>query len=510
MRRDFAGLAIALGCALAAPAHSAPRPDATPASPLLYDSGVRFDANELSVALSNFGTIARDYQGTLGLEWPQGSGKRLIHGAGLWLLTLVTGLPEIHRSAMADYGSEYTPGIMTGGGDATDPAGTNKTYYVYKITRADLTTPGRDYLNWPLIQSAPVDSLGNPLLIGDQTLYCTFNDAYAPEHGLPDGSVNPLQAEVHQTVFGFSRQASLSRVMFVHYRIQNRSRFRWPEFYAGIWVDPDIGDPYDDLAGADTVNQAAYAYDSGGSPAVEPNPAIGVCVLLDSLKDRFPPPIRSISAWSVDKDPESYSAALNLVRGLQGTGAPWLCSEDSSVTLSPYDGDPVAGTGCLDRIPGDKRLLISTGPFDVNPGATIDLVVAFVVGSDAAATSVKDNVAALEEGFAAAHQAWRDMFSQVLPVPTQPALSAAFPNPSQGVSSFDFALPLGVTAREIQVFDMRGRLLWREPVSLAHEGYFKLQWKGQTLGGVTAPPGIYFFKLLTDQGPFIQKTVRLR
>lgn len=493
------------------PAHAAPPSTATPASPLVFDTAVHFDANELSVAISNFGTIARDYHGELGLEWPQGSGRRLIHGAGLWLLSFKPGIVEVHRSAMADYGSEYTPGQITGSGGATDEAGTNPTYYVYKISRADLTTPGRDYVNWPISQSAPVDSLGNPLLIGDQTLYCTFNDASAGYHSLPDGSANPLGAEVHETVFGTSRQASLARVMFVHYLVMNRSISRWPEFYAGIWVDPDIGYPYDDLAGADTAYRAAYAYDSEGPPGVEPNPAVGVCVLLDSLMNRVNyQPIRSISAWTVNEDPESYSASLNLVRGLQSSGDPWLCPADSSATRFPFYGDPVAGTGCLDPIPGDKRLLISTGPFDVNPGATVDLVVAFVVGAKAGATSIKDNVADLEDGFAAAHEAWRDMFSQVLPVPTQPGLSAAFPNPSQGVSYFDFAIPLGVTAHEIQVYDMRGRLLWKEPAALARDGYFRLQWKGQTLAGTPAPPGIYFFKLLTDRGPFIQKAVRLR
>src|SRR5207244_12434955 len=100
------------------------------------------------------------------------------------------------HSAMADFGSEYTPGLIDAAGNATDVPGTNQTYYVYKISQDDLRQPGRDYLNWPVSQGAPLNSEGNPLLIGDQTLYCTFYAAYEGTITMECGSALDLQADV--------------------------------------------------------------------------------------------------------------------------------------------------------------------------------------------------------------------------------------------------------------------------------------------------------------------------
>jgi hypothetical protein len=492
------GLVLAIGLSVPGAALSAP------ASPLLYDGGVAFDVNELRCWISNFGAIARDYTGAnVGLEWPQGSGQRVIHAAGLWLLQNDFGRTH---SAMADYGTEYTPGQMDANGDATDPGGANQTYRVYKISRDDLNNPGRDWLNWPANQGAPTDSLRNPLLIGDQTLYCTFNDAYQPAHDLLDGSALAMKAEVHETVFGYSRQISLARAMFVQYEIKNRSRFRWPETYVGMWLDPDLGARFDDdFAATDSSLGAVYAYDTDVVGA--PSPAVGVIVLQDTLLGRPSPGVLGASAWTTDQDPVDFGETQSLLRGLNAQGVPWRCA---TFTRFPYQGDPVAGTGCLDSIPGDKRLLITTGPYDVNPNAVIRFVVAFVVGSKAGAYSVKDNITALREGFLAARDAWRNSFSEVPPTPTTASLAQGFANPCRGSCYFDFSVPAGVETHEIEIFDMRGRMVWKEPAPVAHEGYLRLHWEGQSLGGPPAPPGVYFFRLLTNQGPFTQKIVRLR
>jgi hypothetical protein len=154
--------------------------------------------------------------------------------------------------------------------------------------------------------------------------------------------------------------------------------------------------------------------------------------------------------------------------------------------------------------------MITTGPYDVNPKGVIRLVVALVVGDKSSAVSVKENVAALREGFVTARDAWRSSFSSLLPIPTQASLSPAFPNPAAESSNFDFAVPAGVKTHQIQVYDMRGRLVWKAPAPVAHQGYLRIQWDGQSLGGPPVPPGVYFFRLLTSQGPFTQKIVRLR
>src|SRR5262249_859020 len=145
--------------------------------------------------------------------------------------------------------------------------------------------------------------------------------------------------------------------------------------------------------------------------------------------------------------------------------------------------DPVTGTGCLDTNPGDKRILLSAGPFDVFAKNTVNVVFAIVVGDDGSAVSVKDNVAALRKGFVAARDAWRSSFSDLLPIPEQPSLAQGFANPSVGTSYFDFSVPAGVKTEEVQIYDMRGRLVWKTTTPEARPGYMRLHWSGQSLSG---------------------------
>jgi len=486
------GLVALLLLSAAGPAHAS------------FDTSATFDANELRCAISNFGPIASDGATQVGMEWPRGSGRSLIHAGGLWLLSNTNG---ITHSAMADYGSEYTGGLTDTKGNATDPFGGNTNYRVFKISRADLQHPGLDFLNWPIDQGAPVDA-GHPRLIGDQTLYAVFNDGFAINHKLTDGSALPLKAEVHQTVFGYSRDPSLARVVFVFYEIQNHSGALWPEFYAGLWLDPDIGDGDDNFAGADTALRAVYAYDHEPLDGASPSAAFGVCVLADTLLGRQSQGVSALTSWRADEDPVSAEEAQHLVRGLDAKGDSLLC--EASPTPFLYSGDPVQGTGCLDGTAADKRLLVSVGPYGVKAGGAVRFVVAFAVGDRLGAVSVKDNVAALRVAFGAAREAWRDSFSQVMPAPAQASLGAAFANPARDFSHLDFTMPEGVVAQEIQVYDMRGRIVWKEATPDAHAGTVRLHWQGQSLSGVPAGPGVYFFRVVTSAGAFTQKFVRVR
>src|SRR5262249_25511401 len=105
---------------------------------------------------------------------------------------------------------------------------------------------------------------------------------------------------------------------------------------------------------------------------------------------------------------------------------------------------------------------------------------------------------------------WRDSFSQVLPAPAQASLGAAFANPSRDFSHLDLTLPEGVIAQEVQIYDMRGRMVWKEAVTSGRAGTLRLHWQGQSLSGPPAGPGVYFFRAITSAGPFTQKFVRVR
>lgn len=482
---------------------SALSPDG-PASPNVYDASGLFDGNEISSSVTNFGILARDPGGGPGFEWPQGSGKKVVYSAGLWLVAYIFGSP---RSAIADFGSEFLPGETTFDGDPADPGAQIKVYRVWKITQNDLITPSVDYRNWPSSQGAPLDTADKPLLLGEQTLFTVFNDAEHGNHTQINGSTLPLQAQVTQTIWGYNRPYEMSRVMLVKYHIHNRSRFRWPEFYVGLWADPDIADPDDDLAGCDSSLQLGYVYDSVTEFKHDVQPAVGVMVLADSIIGETSPGVSAFAGFPLAKDPASYWETLAYLRGTRRDATPWLCP---GVTRFPFSGDPAAGTGCLDSVPGDRRIVVSAGPFNVVSNSSLDVVVAYLVGSDPAARVSTDNVTALRRLAQRVRDSWRADFADVPPLPAKVTIHSSFPNPTTSAASVDVEVPAGASIQLFDVLDVRGRLVKSVPTSVSRSGFARLIWDGRTEDGAPAPPGVYLFRVISDSGPLYARTVLLR
>src|SRR5262249_2354795 len=105
----------------------------------LADTSQRIDVNQVSMVVSNFGTIGYDLRnGAAGLEFPKGSGNTALFAAGPWLGALVGGqLPM----AVSEYSSESGPGALVG----VVADGPNRPEYkVYKLQRSYPTIAARD------------------------------------------------------------------------------------------------------------------------------------------------------------------------------------------------------------------------------------------------------------------------------------------------------------------------------------------------------------------------------
>jgi hypothetical protein len=78
-------------------------------------------------------------------------------------------------ASIAQWFSSYSPGPIIDGQAAMliHPEDSLK-YRSYKITKGDDST-NIDYAEWPVEFGAPVDNEGNPLILGDQTLWTAFN-----------------------------------------------------------------------------------------------------------------------------------------------------------------------------------------------------------------------------------------------------------------------------------------------------------------------------------------------
>jgi hypothetical protein len=338
-----------------------------------------YDGNNISTPLSRNGRFANNtVSHEAGFEWPKGSGHHAIYQAGLWLAATVSS--EV-RTAVASYQSEFQPGDAQSG----MPANPSSTLYrVYKINRGDNSATNPDYAGWPASLGAPVNSDGTPKLLGDQQLFSVYNDLNSASH--TTFATNPLGAEVQQVTYGFNTSGTFSNTAYLQYKIVNRSASTWNNAYAAFWVDPDMGYWLDDFIGCDSVNNFGYVYN--GSPtdtAYGSNPpAIGFVYMKGPLPGKLMTSFVYFAANSDVSDPASATEAYNLLKGVKPDGSAIINPATGASTRYMLSGTPENGTGWRDSSPGDRRLIVSSGPFNLAPGQSTDVVIAAVVarGSD--------------------------------------------------------------------------------------------------------------------------------
>jgi hypothetical protein len=353
----------------------------------IWDTHTYFDANNILMFVYNTGNVAYDDQGVLvktdGFYFPftgdindilDGTEDRtVVYCAGLWLGGKVG---DDVRLAVAEYSSDFYQGPMLNGTYQPDCA----EFQVYKIDKS--SGPGDpDYDGWPFDDGAPADIFGDPLLIGDQTLWAVFNDANAAEHN--QTYTDPLGIEVQQTVWS-SDNALDENALYIKYKLYNEGDNIIDSCFIAFWADPDVGAASDDFVGCDSSSSIFFGYNDGTDPVYGSDPpAWGGKIISGpvvpspgdtAIFDGHPMPgyrnlgMTSFSKYINGTDPQNFLEVFNFMRGLWRTGDPVINPITGEETMYFVSGDPVTGEGWVDPISGDRRLMATMGPFSFNPG----------------------------------------------------------------------------------------------------------------------------------------------
>ena len=411
------------------------------------DQQRRIDVNSINMFVTNFGSWAYDLgTGNSGLIYPKGTNKTAIFAAGPYLGATVNGETRVvvgEYNQEYNPGVIVRDGpwpVSTEPGDLgmrrvwDDPDSAR--YIVYKMARwtgdpmdsthLERTVPANDpastdplvHHSWyeymtgavprgapwkmyrlpdPNVSGAFLDVPG-PDVSGDQMLWCVYNDAQPSKHTNEAGKSLPLGLEIRQTTFAFDRQGALGNVIFLKFEIIHPNlaapadtvyRTTLENMFVSLWADPDLGGATDDLVGCDTTLSLGYCYNATNNdqlygttpPAVGydfflgPKPFAGATTTL---------PMTSFNKYINGTDPASPEATYNYMKGLQADGTDLVNPTVNEPTRYFDSGDPVLGTGWLDGNAADKRLMLSSGPFDMAPGDTQVVVGAIVIarGSD--------------------------------------------------------------------------------------------------------------------------------
>ncbi|RKY59163.1 MAG: hypothetical protein DRP96_07380 [Candidatus Neomarinimicrobiota bacterium] len=364
------------------------------------DSAV-FNINRIINNFSNDGNIvAYDIDGNAGMRWPADLPISVGFASGIWIAGKDSS-GEI-RIAAAEYSSEWLPGKILPDGSPDDPY--QAKYKVYTINRGN--TSSSDYLNWPVVDGAPTDDSGNPLLLGDQTHWFVCNDADPERHTWIFNSI-PMGVECQYTIFGIDSVQGLENVMFVKGLFINKGNLTLDSTYIGIWNDPDIGYSSDDRLGCDTSLAMGYCYNGldqdrvfGAHP-----PAFGTMLIQGPAVPSSGDTANFMGRLILDQKNLSMSSfiyyscggsdypgtgieAYNNMRGRRKGGSFIINPQNGKPTTYYFPGDPITESGWIDTAQScDRYSLMNTGPFTLAPGDSQEVIFAYIIGRGVDRTS---------------------------------------------------------------------------------------------------------------------------
>jgi hypothetical protein len=463
-----------------------------------------FDGNRCNARGQNTGQyVSHVLTNTAAFEWPKGTNKFIDYAAGVWIIGKVG---SEFRTANAEYSVETAPGVILPNGQPDDP--TLPKYKFYKISKADISNPGDDYLNWPVDQGAPVDENGQPALIGDQMLWYVYNDADPAPHANLFGT-QPMGVEVQITIWGYNRVDAFGDMFFVKAKIINKSSNSYDSTFIGLWDDPDNGDAASDYVGCDTTLSLGYDWNSdnndatygAGGPAIGrdyfqgpivPSPGDTALVSGRKVPDYKNLPMYAFAfywngATYPHRDPETAQEVFNYMTGRLQDGSPFINPETNQPTRFVFPGDPETGTGWTEispttEAPGDRRFLMSCGPFTFAPGDTQEVVFGVLI---AAGSDNRNSVTVLKQVDQVAQLAYDLNF----------ALPATPPTPSVTKAELDqeIALYWDGAAESYDVEDLIDRDPDGNPTRYTFEGYIVYQLNA--LSGATQTKRLGVFDL---------------
>jgi len=416
--------------------------------------------------------------------------------------------------------------------------------------------------NWPGNLGAPFYDLnGNNqwdpatdepgLANADQVVWFVCNDLNPGLTTNLYGS-QPLGLELQVTMWGYHQpSAAIGQASFRRYRLINKSGFTIDSVFIAQWSDPDVGNSTDDFAGCDSLAELGYAY-NGNPEDTEfqqfglPPAAVGYVLLqgpiipspgdtatfnfhkLPGYKNLPMTSFGYFAAGSPISDPDLgvYSGTLQWYNLLNG----FIPNEDTinptpythgigplagQPTKFPLNGDPVAMTGDIDGLgsnfpPGDRRIVVSSGSFNMQNGDAQEMVQAIIGGiTPVPGGNNRTAVAQLKLNADFIRSVWDDISTGIAQldnpvIPDRLELEQNYPNPFNPATTIRYHLPVSEFVT-LKVYDILGR----ELATLVNERQTAGVYRVSFIAGDLAS-GVYFYRITASGFSQSRKMVLLR
>ncbi len=358
-----------------------------------------------------------------------------------------------------------------------------------------------------------------PDLLGKETVWCVYKDAVPS--ALRRFSVSPKGIEIQQTVYS----TLIPNIIFIRYRIINSGLVSGTHdsVYFSIYADADIGNYNDDLVGCDTTINAGFTYQNTpdeifgesaptflasfvqGPQAFIPNEtykdnnangifddgdesittASAVNGVVKGISITKGATNLSMSSFyqnilsDIGSDAETHIEQRNNQLGLSKSGqiinpCNWkfgeIFNEDCTKIneLFPYSGDPIIPQGWINNYPLDQKMIVNSGPFQLEKEKPIDIVVAYLVGYNAT-SSLSSLQNAKQRTIDMLPYFQNNQFEIIIADTTnikhepvgQFGLKQNYPNPFNSTTIINYAIPYRKTSEKvsIKVYNVLGEVV---------------------------------------------------
>ena len=397
-----------------------------------------------------------------------------------------------------------------------------------------------------------------------QTAWCVYNDGEENRIYFPNTPPLGIEIHQSVFAVHPYDAPQLKNVLFVRYKIINTGKVNslLDSVYFTAWTDPDLGINFeDDLVGSDTLLNSGFIYNQ---EEIDPgfgneNPAFyltllqgpqsyipgetfidnnsneiydeGIDTPLDTAYNRKGSELgiekftgaknqkmtsltRYIKADPYLGDPQNEAQARNYMTGKNKFGQiidPCAPDQHGVVLggvdcnlINPlywYSGDPITNVGWLNTSGTDQRLLVNTGPFNLEVGKPITIIYAYIIGRG---TDRLNSITKAREIAEFTHQFYQSNFDdnlvsvedEIANIPTEFILHQNYPNPFNPSTKISWQSPVS-SHQTLKIYDVLGN----EVATLVNEhrnaGSYEVDFNASALSS-----GVYFYRI--QAGDFVE------
>jgi hypothetical protein len=483
---------------------------------------IGFGANNTYYWARNDGSIAYRASATdYGFEFPRTSGYSLVYAGGFYLGGLKkggTGIPDTVNVFNCEFETEGQPGRILNSGPFGTLIAEN---YIANPTFHQL--PG-DEACWPA--EAPNNGSGQPLKLSQLDTWTVFNDLSINRADTSGNGPRPFSPgfgiEVQRQTFQFL-SVPCSNAVLVRMKIINKSDRSYPDFYIGIWNDPDVGsEASDDLSGVDSNISLGYTYSNpAGSDVaktaygclllqgpITADGAISDTAILTTINEQgftkiIIPDKRKLQATAFIAYPNPAGEPSRN----QGDNSRYYYMKGLTATGGPRPGGAFdIGAGSA---PSDQRFILSSGPFTFAPGDSQEIWYAMI---GAQGSSNANAVPVLLDYANQIRNQFNNNINSIVGIdeakeklPNGFALHQNYPNPFNPSTVISYQLPVNSKV-SLKIYNLLGQEIRTLVNGTQSAGLQTIQWDGKDNRGQAVSSGVYFYRLET---PGFTKTMKM-